>query len=534
MTPLDSRPHRAARLALPFAAAAALLLTPAASAQQFVAVESANLASVTPLGGGAYELTLSGDPGPGTRQWFHFAVEDAGGMTLTFVVRDFTIGTPWVNGMTPCVSSSPDDPTSWTRVAPADTSFDDANDDLTFSFTFPDDDAWHFAYSFVYPVSRADALVDDIAASPYASASILTQSLEGRDVRMLEITEGALPGKTGIWIQARQHAAECGASWTCEAFLDWLVGPSQKARAVRRHAVVRVVPMMNPDGVAHGHYRRNLAGLDLNREWDTPSYADSPSVAAVLDELAAFDAAVGLDLFFDLHTSSSDLKNWVYGVDGDAQFDAQERGLAEALHDHHDEFSYAGSSWVADDPGVAKNRVHALWPDALSYTLEQTIHTIPYSAVAGQPVTIARYEAMGVALGETLQAFLGFTTKSWLELPLDLALPGSLGALGIAGSGTLEAGTPFAIELDNAQPDVMAFCFVGLSRIDAPFKGGVLVPSPDLIVPVPTDVAGATAVGGIWPSGIPSAATFWAQWWTLDPTAAAGFASSTGLQGTTP
>lgn len=36
--------------------------------------------------------------------------------------------------------------------------------------------------------------------------------------------------------------------------------------------------MLNPDGVIHGNYRTNLAGIDLNRVWDTADKYLAPEI----------------------------------------------------------------------------------------------------------------------------------------------------------------------------------------------------------------------------------------------------------------
>lgn len=36
--------------------------------------------------------------------------------------------------------------------------------------------------------------------------------------------------------------------------------------------------MLNPDGVAHGHYRSSLLGVDLNRRWKNPSKYLHPTI----------------------------------------------------------------------------------------------------------------------------------------------------------------------------------------------------------------------------------------------------------------
>ena len=45
---------------------------------------------------------------------------------------------------------------------------------------------------------------------------------------------------------------------------------------------------------------------------------------------------------------------------------------------------------------------------------------------------------------------------------------------------------------------------VGFSSIFLPFKGGTLVPAPDLIIPLPTLASGDISVPFTWPGGIPA------------------------------
>jgi murein tripeptide amidase MpaA len=50
-----------------------------------------------------------------------------------------------------------------------------------------------------------------------------------------------------------------------EGFIEWLCGPSKEAALLRRYFVFKIVPMLNPDGVAIGNYRTGLSGKDFNR-----------------------------------------------------------------------------------------------------------------------------------------------------------------------------------------------------------------------------------------------------------------------------
>lgn len=51
--------------------------------------------------------------------------------------------------------------------------------------------------------------------------------------------------------------------------------------ALLNHFVVKVVPMLNPDGVARGHFRFDTLGQNLNRHYEDPDPLKQPAIYAV-------------------------------------------------------------------------------------------------------------------------------------------------------------------------------------------------------------------------------------------------------------
>jgi hypothetical protein len=111
---------------------------------------------------------------------------------------------------------------------------------------------------------------------------------------------------------------------------------------------------------------------------------------------------------------------------------------------------------------------------------------------------------------------------------------GLLGTPELVGSGSLAAGSTVSLTLTGSLPFISSFLVVGLSAINAPFKGGTLVPTPDAILSVSLNVAGGGTVSATWPAGIPSGTQSWYQQWMLDATGPQGFTASNGVVGTTP
>ncbi len=115
------------------------------------------------------------------------------------------------------------------------------------------------------------------------------------------------------------------------------------------------------------------------------------------------------------------------------------------------------------------------------------------------------------------------------------ALAGTAGLPTLTGVGLGLGGDPVTLSLTSAKSAAASWLFIGFSAANAPFKGGVLVPSPDLVLgPFPTSGAGALVLPGTWPVGIPGLVSLWFQSWIQDPAGPKGFAASNGVSCLTP
>ena len=74
---------------------------------------------------------------------------------------------------------------------------------------------------------------------------------------------------------------------------------------------------------------------------------------------------------------------------------------------------------------------------------------------------------------------------------------------------------------------------VGFSNQSVPFKGGVMVPMPDVIIPAGSG-PGIFGLPFVMPGVVPSGFTFYVQYWLPDDAGPQGFAASNAVSGTTP
>ncbi len=82
--------------------------------------------------------------------------------------------------------------------------------------------------------------------------------------------------------------------------------------ALRAKATLRFVPNMNPDGSRRGHLRTNAVGVNLNREWASPTAERSPEVLSVLARMDIDKP----DFVLDVHGDEAIPNNFIAGFEG--------------------------------------------------------------------------------------------------------------------------------------------------------------------------------------------------------------------------
>lgn len=121
----------------------------------------------------------------------------------------------------------------------------------------------------------------------------------------------------------------------------------------------------------------------------------------------------------------------------------------------------------------------------------------------------------------------------WTDLGNGLA--GATGLPSLVGSGPLTEGSFNPLVLGNTLPLTSTFLIVGFSTLNAPLKGGILVPAPDLLIGgLPTDTNGSWTLASAWPAAVPSGLLIYWQVWIPDLAGPSGFAASNGVSSQAP
>ncbi|XP_066273376.1 cytosolic carboxypeptidase-like protein 5 isoform X3 [Branchiostoma lanceolatum] len=260
----------------------------------------------------------------GNRSWFHFGVRGypPGKLLKINIMNMNKQGKLYSQGMTPLYKTIPHQP-KWQRIRDKPTyETDNGNFILSFTHRFAETRGGTTYFTFCYPWSYTEcqerltqldekfsACKDlDPKSTPdclYYKRELVTLSIDKNRIDLITITschgmldereprlEKLFPekdeprphkfkGKRVFFLSSRVHPGETPASFVFNGFLDFILREEDpRARQLRKQYVFKLIPLLNPDGVARGHYRTDQRGVNLNRMYLTPDPVLHPSVFA--------------------------------------------------------------------------------------------------------------------------------------------------------------------------------------------------------------------------------------------------------------
>lgn len=347
--------------------------------------DGGNIKLLTAEDSGVIKLEIKKDQHSDFLQWFHFSLSGAKGKTCHLSIDNAgatTYPRGWENYDVVCSL----DRQYWFR-SPAQ------YDGHSLSWTItPDTDVIWFAYFAPFTFQQHADLIAAAATAANVEYEVLGETAQGRTIDYLKVAalldesanDAVNRARRQLWLIARQHPGEPMAEWWMEGWLDRLLDQDDAtSRALRSVADIHMVPNMNPDGTVMGHLRTNSKGVNLNREWASPSIEKSPEVFFVRQKMHE----TGIDMALDVHGDEALPYNFIAGSEG----------IAGWTPERDSELAAVKQTWSAINPdfqyahGYPKNAVGtanlAICSNYLGHTFDCLAMTLemPFKDTADTP-----------------------------------------------------------------------------------------------------------------------------------------------------
>jgi hypothetical protein len=142
----------------------------------------------------------------------------------------------------------------------------------TFLFSTFTEDAVYVGHQVPLSYNKLERMIHTWSADPRVTVHTIGHSLGGRAIYRLEMTNPASAvAHADRWAHyiTYPHPGEHNAQWRMIGMLEWLLD-DKEAQSVLDRTVFHFVLLMSPDGPAHGWYRVNAQGIDMNRSYCLP------------------------------------------------------------------------------------------------------------------------------------------------------------------------------------------------------------------------------------------------------------------------
>nr|WP_298998456.1 M14 family metallopeptidase [uncultured Allomuricauda sp.] len=181
----------------------------------------------------------------------------------------------------------------------------------------------------LYSSKRVKAWIDSLSVNSYIKSYEIGKSHEKRPIHLMEIGRGSAT-KKAVFVISRQHPPEVTGFLAMKSFTETISGDSEQAREFREEFTVFAVPTMNPDGVDKGHWRHNMGGIDLNRDWQNFNQPETQSIRKFLKQKSSegYQYAFGVDfhstwddIYYPIDTTVTGQKgkivfDWIKNIEG--------------------------------------------------------------------------------------------------------------------------------------------------------------------------------------------------------------------------
>ena len=188
------------------------------------------------------------------------------------------------------------DGTNWHRLPDSAVATSKNNKRLAMRIPLSEAPLW-IASQRLVTTSYYDAWSRSLAERKDVTVRLLGRSVRGRPI--VVAATGDRP--QAILLLGRQHPPEVTGALTMRAFVATVLADTELARRFRESFQVITVPLLNPDGVAAGHWRHNADKTDLNRDWGPFKQPETRTVRRLLEGLD--ERGTTLRLMLDFHST---------------------------------------------------------------------------------------------------------------------------------------------------------------------------------------------------------------------------------------
>ncbi|KAL1463737.1 hypothetical protein WDU94_015463 [Cyamophila willieti] len=218
--------------------------------------------------------------------------------------------------------------------------------------------------------------------------------------------------------KARVHPGESNASWLMDGIIRFLTENTPSAAKLRKTYVIKIVPMLNVEGVVNGCHRCCLSNEDLNRKWKSPHPVLHPEIFHTKG-MIAFCADVLKRppyLYCDFHGHSAKKNIFLYGCSGQESYlskdkdliqnDSEFSTLSRLLEQYSLIFDQESSNCKIQRNKESTARI-TMWREfgvTRSYTMESTYCGFDTGRFKGTQININHLMDMGASVCTALSA----------------------------------------------------------------------------------------------------------------------------------